>query len=347
MKNGSIKKHVERAACRKAPATYRSSFIVHRLSGRGSDKRYTIHDIHYHIVSLLSGLFLLVSLFAHAQDSPSVKASIDRTHILIGEQIRLGMDISIPAGTAVQLPQPDTIPHFVILGSRKLDSVSSASGTAYHLEWKLTSFDSGLCKIPAFPVVIGNHRYYSDSLLVEVSYGNLDSAADYHDIRGILDIENPAVKYILWVLLGLTVLAVFLFIRFAFRPGPPAPAGEAAPKATALSPFDEAMASLDALKKTSRADAASVKKYYSAMNDVLRVFLSRSLGLRTMERTNEELILQLGSLDMRKEDFSRLAAALRMSDFVKFAKYVPDIYDNEQNLETIRSSIVLIHEMRK
>jgi hypothetical protein len=66
-----------------------------------------------------------------------------------------------------------------------------------------------------------------------------------------------------------------------------------------------------------------------------------------MERTNEELILQLAGLEMRKEDFTNLAGALRMSDFVKFAKYVPDVYDNERNLEMIRSSIVLINEIRK
>jgi hypothetical protein len=49
---------------------------------------------------------------------------------------------------------------------------------------------------------------------------------------------------------------------------------------------------------------------------------------------------------MGKEAFTHLAGALRMSDFVKFAKYIPDVYDNERNLEVIRSSIVLINEIR-
>ena len=95
------------------------------------------------------------------------------------------------------------------------------------------------------------------------------------------------------------------------------------------------------------ADAASVKKYYSGMNDALRVYLNRSMQLVTMERTNEELILQLSNLEMQKEAFTHLAATLRMSDFVKFAKYIPDVYDNERNLEVIRSSILLINEIRK
>jgi len=43
----------------------------------------------------------------------------------------------------------------------------------------------------------------------------------------------------------------------------------------------------------------------------------------------------------------QLKAALRMSDFVKFAKYVPGPFENETNLELIRSSIILINETGK
>ena len=50
--------------------------------------------------------------------------------------------------------------------------------------------------------MIGNQHYQSDSLLVEVTYGESGYAKEYHDIQGIIDMENPAVKYILWVLSG-------------------------------------------------------------------------------------------------------------------------------------------------
>jgi hypothetical protein len=297
--------------------------------------------------STLFGVLLMIGLSARAQDSPSVKTSIDKTHILIGEQIRFGIDVKVPSGSFSSLPQPDTIPHFVFIGNRKLDSLASEGSTSYHLEWKLTSFDSGVNKIPALSVGVGNRKYLSDSLLVEVSYGNLDSAKEYHDIRGIIDIENPAVKYILWVILGLTAGAILLFFYFGSKPLPPVNVAKEAPASTRLSPYEEALAALAALKKMPLTDAVSVKKYYSVMNDALRIYLSRSLGLRTMERTNEELILQLSNLDMQKEAFTHLAGALRMSDFVKFAKYIPDVYDNERNLEVVRSSIVLINEIRK
>jgi hypothetical protein len=305
---------------------------------------FTIHYLRFFVLII----FLIVSLSARSQDSPSVKTQIDKTHILIGEQLRLGIDVKLPAGTPLQLPRLDSLPHFVLLGKGSVDSLSTGNSRSYHLEWRLTSFDSGVHTIPALPVSIGNRYYQSDSLAVDVSYGvNIDSLKEYHDIRGIIDIENPAVKYILWIVLGLTVLAILLYMLTASKPLPAEPVAEGkVPGKISLSPFDEAMASLDVLKKMSFSDAASVKKYYSGMNDTLRIYLSRSMGLATMERTNEELILQLSRLEMGKESFTHLAGTLRMSDFVKFAKYIPDVYDNERNLEVIRSSIVLINEIR-
>ena len=83
------------------------------------------------------------------------------------------------------------------------------------------------------------------------------------------------------------------------------------------------------------------------MNDTLRVFLNRHLGLITMEKTSEELIHSLSDLNLDREVFSSLANALRMGDFVKFAKYIPGPFENENNLKVIKNSIVLIHETVK
>ena len=88
------------------------------------------------------------------------------------------------------------------------------------------------------------------------------------------------------------------------------------------------------------ADPSSIKKYYSGLNDTLRIFLNRQLGLITMEKTSEEMIHSLSDLKMDKEIFSNTSAALRMGDFVKFAKYVPGPFENDSNLEFIRSAIV-------
>ncbi len=282
-------------------------------------------------------------LILQAQEKPVVKATVDKNQILIGEPVRFTIDIHSPMVSGNQLPSFDSIPHFEMIERGSRDSLISASGASYHLEWKITSFDSGTRIIPSFPVVIGNQVIKTDSLPVEVSYGQVDTAKDYHDIKGIIDIENPGVKYIPWILAVISLAALFLFIWFIRKPFKKVPVWVETP-VSRISPLDEALAHLDQLKVMLQNDPTAVKKYYSGLHDGLRVFMNHKLGMVTMEKTSEELILALSNMQMKKEDFSKLAAALRMGDFVKFAKYVPGPFENDHNMEVIRSAIMFINE---
>ncbi len=118
-------------------------------------------------------------------------------------------------------------------------------------------------------------------------------------------------------------------------------------RGTQQTAYDEALAALAALQKMPLTDAGQIKLYYTSLNDILRRFVQRKFRYASMERTNEELILQLSREEMPRDSFTRLATALRMSDFVKFAKYVPDLAENEKNLEVIRSSVRLLNEIVK
>src|ERR1700693_6610742 len=98
------------------------------------------------------GILLAGSSLAQAQETPEIKASIDKNQILIGEPVRFSIDVHSPMVSGNQLPQVDSIPHFEMIEKGSRDSVISATGTSYHLEWKLTSFDSGTRYIPSFPI---------------------------------------------------------------------------------------------------------------------------------------------------------------------------------------------------
>jgi hypothetical protein len=294
------------------------------------------------------GILLAVSCLAHAQETPDIKASIDKNQILIGEPVRFSIDVKSPMVSGNQLPQFDSIPHFELIEKGSRDSLISATGTSYHLEWKLTSFDSGTRYIPAFAITIGRQIYKTDSLAVEVSYGKVDTAQDYHDIKSIIDIENPDVKYIPWILGAVTLISLVLFVwSICQRPTAISQPFGDEPEVSRISPLEEALASLDQLKKMLHEDPSSVKKYYSGIHDTLRIFLNRKLGLITMEKTSEELIHNLSDQRMDRDVFSRLAATLRMGDFVKFAKYIPGPYENENNWEVIHSAILTINENEK
>src|ERR1700733_10447738 len=295
-----------------------------------------------YIVFLLT--LIMGSFPAWAQETPTVKAAVDKNQILIGQPIRFTIDVKSPMTSGNQLPQFDSIPHFEIIEKANPDSTISAAGASYHMEWKLTSFDSGTQVIPGMIIIAGKQSYKTDSLHIEVSYGKVDTAQDYHDIKGIRDLENPDVKYIPWIVGVVAAISLFLFVWF-IRQRPTLNPQRLTPNAevTRTTPIEDAMANLEQLKKMLAEDPSSVKKYYSGLTDTLRIFLNKHLGLVTMEKTSEELILSLSNLKMDRDLFSRLTETLRMGDFVKFAKYVPGPYENDTNWEVIRKSIVLIN----
>ena len=55
------------------------------------------------------------TLLAAAQSKTTVKASIDRSQILIGEPIRLTLEADIPEHEAIRFFHTDSIPHFEFL----------------------------------------------------------------------------------------------------------------------------------------------------------------------------------------------------------------------------------------
>jgi BatD DUF11 like domain len=292
-----------------------------------------------------SFLFSFFSPCVRAQLAPTAGASVDRDSILIGESVRLIFNARSDRSESIGWPEADSIPHFELIEKGKVDSVTTADMHTYQLVWKLTSFDSGNHFIPAFNFSVGGRTYRTDSILISVGYAKLDSTLDYHDIKDIVDIENPSVKYIPWLLLALTLASVFLF--FYFGKGRIIETAGTEEAVYHLPPYEEALKEMEELRRLDLTDPAQVKLFYTRMNDILRRFVMRKFQVSSMERTNEELILVLSGEDLTRDQFTRLAAALRMSDFVKFAKYIPGSVENEQNFETIHASVRLLNEIVK
>ena len=296
---------------------------------------------------ILSVLMLLAAPAARAQEKPFIKSSVDKNQILIGEPIRFIIEVRSPMVSGNQLPQLDSIPHFEMIEKANRDSTISAEGASYHLEWKITSFDSGTHVIPAFPLVVGHQLYRTDSIAVEVSYGEVDTTRDYHDIRGIIDVPNADMKYVPWFVGAVCLLSLAGFIWVMRKPLAAKPEPVAVPFHPKKTDLDEALQSLEKLKYMLREDPGAVKKFYTGLHDTLRVYLNRHFGLVTMEKTSEEVIHMISDLKPERDMFTRLSTALRMGDFVKFAKYIPGPYENEENLEIIRSSIKTINEIQR
>jgi len=273
-----------------------------------------------------------------------VKATVDRQQILIGQPIQLMLEATVPGNAGLIWPALDSIPHFEWMEKGKKDSVARPDGHYYRQYLTITSFDSGSWSIPPLPFMSGDKRYFSDSVRVEVGYSKFDPSKDYHDIKDIIDIPNPYAKWIPWIVGAVTVVALVLVVwlvrkkKLLQRLMP----GMAAPR---LSPYEEAIHQLEELEKQGLAENGSIKLYYTRLNDILRLFIYRRLGISSLAETSEELIGEIRSLPLTPAQFDELAETLRLSDFVKYAKYLPGITDNERSYRVIRAAVDTMNEI--
>jgi hypothetical protein len=292
--------------------------------------------------------FLMCSaLLGRSQNQIAVTATANRNQILIGEPIQVTLEARFPLGMPMTWFELDSLPHFDYIEKGKLDSTVTQDGRSYRQDILITSFDSGTFKIPSFGVVINNQKYLTDSISVQVSYSKIDPNQDYHDIKDIIDVQNESVKYVIWYVAALTLLSLAGFIYFVRKERVIEMIKEPEVVIPLISPYDEAMQALTALQAQNLDSSGQQKLFYTRLNDIFRMYVFRKLQIASLSKTNDELILQLKNLDMSREHFSKLAETLRMSDFVKFAKYVPGQAENSNSFTVIRSSIDILNEITR
>ena len=296
---------------------------------------------------LLTGLTICLSFLAHSGFGQQVQTITDKKDILIGEQFKVKFKANFPVGTCkVNWPGlPDSIPHFDIIDKGKPDSSEENGNTVLEQTIVLTSFDSGRWTFPSFLISLDpvkddtTFSFFTDSLSVNVSYSPADTSSQLRDIKPII---NVAVTDYTWyyIIGGVILLLVILFVLYRYwkknrKERPLVPASK-------LSAYDEAMAELDKLKQSGLQDAVSIKTYHTKLADIFRQYLSRKLQRNLLTKTTSDILVRMNESGMTTENVSSLAWALRCTDAVKFAKYLPGLTESEESLKNIKATIDLV-----
>jgi hypothetical protein len=282
---------------------------------------------------------LVVAIGAWGQ-GVRVTATVDKNRILIGEQITLTLTADIPENEAISFFNIDSIPHFEFINKPPADTSNTNSGTTIIQEMVITSFDSGQFVIPRFELAPG---VATDSLVIDVGYSAFDPKQPYHDIKDVLDIEIPKKKIPWWqspifiAAVGLVVLAVLIWLWFKLRKKQKLAPVKTEPP---TNPYEDALKQIDQLQKSKPA----AKEYYSAMVDVFRQYVLRRKNIHSLQKTTDDLVVQLKEIGLDKNHFDQLAQSLRLSDYVKFAKFIPTDSDDTSFHQTIRESIMTIEK---
>ena len=282
-------------------------------------------------------LLLVFSVGSAISQNVVLNAGIDTFQMMIGEQTRIKLELSVDTGYNVTMPEPgkEIMPGIELLEKKR--EVKSLDGRRrqYIDEYLITSFDSTLYSIPPFKVLVDSNEYLSNALALAVYTVPIDTA-NLQNICGpkeVWDVELTWEEYRDSVHLGIIVLflalaLVWVVVRFV-KNKPIIRIVKIKPK------LPSHIAALNRIEDIKNEEAlrsdGNVKEYYTRLTDVLREYMHDRFGFNASEMTTGEILESLRSID-NNENISELKEILQTADLVKFAKLHPTVNENNLNM---------------
>lgn len=286
------------------------------------------------------GFAALLAAASPAKAQVTVEATIDSLQLLIGEQTKIKLQVSMDAGQKFRLPQlRDTIVRGVeVLDVAKPDTqlLNENKRWLVSQEYTVTSFDSALYYIPPFQVTVGDKEYRSEALALKVYSVPVDTLHPdqffgpkaIHEVPLTWDDVAP-MAYTAFLLLLAGGLMAFLVIRYRDNK-PIIRIIKIEPK---LPPHLAAMKKIETIKADKNYRKEDPKQYYTELTDVIRTYIKERFGFNAMEMTSSEIIARLQE-EKDQASVNDLKELFATADLVKFAKHSPLINENDMNLFT-------------
>ena len=272
---------------------------------------------------------LLVSTLTYSQ---KVSVAIDTTDIRIGEQFLFKIVIKDTAN--VIFPEKlENLTKLEVVKDVKIDTFKNSLIKKY----LMTGFDSGAFYIHSQQIFIKNRAYLSDSVLINVATVSVDTTKQkMFPIKSIQSeplVYDDFKPYLIWVVLALLLIGLLIYYLKTRKK----PETKEIDTINTLHPFEEALEKLQELDNKLLWQNNEIKKYYSELTEIVRVFIENELEIPALEITTFELVSMLSdynnpkNINITKETVRKLNALLQEADLVKFAKSTPLSHEIEED----------------
>lgn len=291
--------------------------------------------------------FLIILFSAGIIQAQQIKATarLDSTNILLGDQIKLFLEINYPKNAIVEFPQiSDSLSAFIeVLNKSKIDTIDLDDRTLQKQikYYTITSFDSGSYLIAPqwFKININGtiDSVPTNGVTLNVHTMVIDTT------RGLTDIKMPygapiTLKEVTPYILGLMLIGAIIFLvlysikrRKKNKPFFTLPVKPKEP------PHIIALRELDRIKNEKIWQKEKTKQYYSEVTDVLRNYIEERFEIPAKEQTTDEILdsFRYQKNLLGEKSYQNLSQILSLADLVKFAKYktLPD----DDNLTLVNS----------
>ena len=275
-------------------------------------------------IFIVTIFLLLISTlsFAAADSAPSIKTSINKKRVFIGDRVRYKIEISSPHTLEIEFPvfKDGKMGDVEIKDSGSMVKKSLFGRRIVYTKWfDIASYYTMRRKIPPIEIKYRENKKGDWNTLktTELSFtveSVLPSGVklyDIKDIKGLVYFFSP-LKLLIWIITGLIIIwLIFKLIKKLKKMAPQ------------KKPHEIALEELEAARKQLAA-SGDAKEYYVRISDVIRRYIEIMFSLRAPEMTTQEFLLSLGnSPKLAGAHRELLKDFMEACDLVKFAKHTP------------------------
>ena len=279
---------------------------------------------------------LAILLIAPFAGRPSLTTKLSpRPRLTVGDRFDLALVVTCPNRGLVTGPLADSMGVFAVADQRTRTAIRPGYDEAtYHLS--LAAFRPGTHRLPVFTFLVQTGQktdtLRSEPLAVTIASVLPEKMQDIHGLKPAESFPN----YWLWLAPGILLLAAALAYaghRLYKRLRRIQELAQAPPP-----PWEEALASLDALPWREWLEAGQVKRYYYALSEVLKRYVERRFEFQAAEQTTTEMLASMRAYKTpMRDDIGRF---LTRSDLVKYAKWFPPADETESAIAQVRDFVV-------
>ena len=287
-------------------------------------------------------LFLSIIWQLNSYSQNNAKASLDTNSILLGDQIHLHLNLTVPAEAVVEWPKILTTlaGSIEVIERSEIDTVYLENNNQISLNQKLiiTSFDSGYYAIPPFNFIyqIANdtatYLLSTEALLLEVMNLEIDPSGSIKDIKAPLEAPYTFREALPWILWALAVLVIAFAVFYYLRKRGKEESVFKMHQKPKLPPHQIALDALSELKYKKLWQNGKEKQYHSELTDIIRIYISGRFGIHAMEFTSDEITEAVNNTASNTQAKEKLRHTLFLADMVKFAKMKPSPLEHDQSL---------------
>jgi hypothetical protein len=276
-------------------------------------------------------------------DRVRLTVELDRTRLLIDDQVRLSLRVEAPEDLLVELPEfADLAGQLSVVSRERNEPRPAASGIRlWEQSYLLQPEDVGDIALP--PLLIsyqGPSRPEPMQLGIEPPGITVDTVLPAGaDVTRPKDIGSPVPlppsgwRLAAWIAGGALILLALLLAVLARRR--PSRRPSASPRPAHLAALEE----LDRLERARLLEGGQMTELYAKLADILRHYALHRFGLSAPTQTTEELLAGLAGLSLAEGPGRAMAPLLTDCDLVKFARHRPSRAAAEQALQGARSFV--------